>query len=250
LREFVDSGGNGDVWIVDGSEGRVGALKILHKFGGDGYPRFIREVKTVRGLDSDRYAVLPILDAHVPESPSETDPPWFVMPVATGMWKALIGQPAAAKVAAIRDLAKTLAALVEDEELNHRDLKPPNLYLDGARFVVGDFGLAKRPDDEDLTAEGKVVGPFLDLPSEVFIAGGDVDWERVDVNVLARVLWQLIAEADMPVRGPITVGGEYSLTRFSNDQYLSRLDGPLAAATHETPASRPTMAEFEAGLSD
>jgi serine/threonine protein kinase len=250
LVRYVDSGGNGEVWVAEDSSGHTVAIKILYRFGGDGYPRFVREIEIVRGLDTDRLAVLPILDADVPEKPSKSDPPWFVMPLATGMTTALSGRRVIEKVEAVRQIAATLALLVEEESLNHRDLKPGNLYNYRGRFVVGDFGLAKRPDDEDLTETDRVVGPYAYLPSEVFVGDGDLDWELVDVNVLARTLWQLIADTNRPVRGPIAAGGEYSLARYTDDEYVALLDGIIASATHETPSQRPTLAAFEDALAD
>jgi serine/threonine protein kinase len=250
LVEYVDSGRTGEVWRAVGSQDQTGALKILYRFGGDRYERFIHEVEVMTSLDSTRLAVLPILDAYVTPKPEKGDPPWFVMPLATRITAALKGRPVAEKVDAIRQITGTLAVLLEEESLHHRDLKPSNLYLCGGRFVVGDFGLAKRPGDFDLAESGKVVGPNAYLPSEVFLNGSDVDWERVDVSVLARTLWQLSAETDGPVRGPILAGGEYSLTRFVADDCMSGLDAVIAAATHETPSQRPSLQEFQQALAD
>jgi serine/threonine protein kinase len=87
------------------------------------------------------------------------------------------------------EIAETLSRLSEKHQINHRDLKPSNLYRYGTQFVIGDFGLARRPDDPTLTHEGKAVGPYAFLPSEVSIESrGELDWEKVDVFCLAMTL--------------------------------------------------------------
>jgi serine/threonine protein kinase len=244
LVQFINAGSNGEVWTAEAGDPPAGALKVLHRFSGDGYERFRREVDIVRALDPKSIAVLPLLDASVPLRPSRGNPPWYVMPLATGITDALSKASVAEKVEAVRQIADTLATLVAEHELNHRDVKPENLYQHRGRFVIGDFGLAKRPGDEDLTG-GRAIGPLRHLPSEVFVGGGDVDWEKVDVHCLANSLWQLISGLRQPPRGPILVDGEYGLARAeTGEHHIRQLDLLIAGATSEAPASRPTLAQF------
>jgi serine/threonine protein kinase len=243
LQRFVDAGGNGEVWEAESDEAQPVALKILHRFSGDGYPRFKREVEIVQALDPERLAILPIVDSHVPETPSRDDPPWYVMPLATSIRDALGEAPLVEKVDAIRQIGSTLADVLNESAVTHRDVKLANLYQWRGRFVVGDFGLAKRPDDDDLTG-GRAIGPWAHLPSEVFIQDEEPDWEKVDVHCLANSLWQLIAVTDAPPRGPILAEGRYSLTQYANEPYVRQLDLIIAGATSENPPSRPSMSEL------
>ena len=77
-----------------------------------------------------------------------------------------------------------------------------------------------------------------------------MDWEKVDVHCLANTLWRLVAERDAPPRGPIAAGGEYDLTRYTQEDYAGNLNQIIAGATAENPAARPTMARFEQQLAN
>lgn len=116
--------------------------------------------------------------------------PWYVMPLATEIRESLKGAMLVQKVGAIRQISTTLAAMARlDPPVRHRDVKLAKpLQLPGL-VVVGDFGVAKRPTDEDMSG-GRAVGPWRHLPSEVFVGDGEPDPERVDVHCLALRLWQ------------------------------------------------------------
>ena len=68
-------------------------------------------------------------------------PSWYVMPEARTLGAALGADPAPRTVvAAVADIATTLAALAE-KGVGHRDIKPDNLFERDGRWLVGDFGL-------------------------------------------------------------------------------------------------------------
>jgi len=239
---YIKSGGNGDVWRAEAARGETAALKILHCDSPVDYARFRREVSICQQVDPADVAILPVLDAYLPETPSRSERPWFAMPLATNLADALKEAPLAAKVVAVRDAATTLARLLAERGVHHRDVKPANLYIYNGRPVVGDFGLAKRPDDTDLSGD-RPIGAFHHYPSEVIAGDGQPDWERVDVHCLANTLWCLAVEKPRPPRGLIRAEGEYSLGRVSEagSQHLAAL---IEGATAETPAARPTLHEF------
>jgi tRNA A-37 threonylcarbamoyl transferase component Bud32 len=242
LVEFIAEGGNGDVWRAE-ADGEPAAVKILHRTHPKDYERFRREVEICQRRDPSEIAILPVLDSHLPETSTKRDRAWFAMPLAETLMKALAGASLTDKVAAVRDIARTLARLLEEERVNHRDVKPENLYMFEGRAVVGDFGLAKRPDDPSLTDEGKIPGPFHHLPSEVFFED-DPDWERVDVYCLANSLWRLVLERRYPPRGQIRADEEYSLSLLLPDEtYIAGLASLIAAATAAA-ARRPTLSAF------
>jgi serine/threonine protein kinase len=163
LVEFIAKGGNGDVWRAD-ANGEIAALKILHRTGARDYARFRREVEICERRDPSELAILPVLDSYLPDSPTRRDRPWFAMPFAETVIEALAGATLTDKVAVVRDVARTLARLLTEEGVNHRDVKPENLYMFDRRPVVGDFGLAKRPDDPNLTETGDVPRAVLSSP--------------------------------------------------------------------------------------
>jgi hypothetical protein len=243
LIEFIKSGGNGDVWRVS-AEDELRAMKILHRTEPKGYERFKRVVSICERLDIAEFAILPVIDSHLPASPNRANRAWFVMPLAYTFTEALAGASLVEKVEAMRDIAHTLARLLEREHLNHRDVKPENLYIVDERAVVGDFGLAKRPDDPALTDEGKIPGPFFHLPSEVFLEE-QPDWERVDVYCLANSLWRIVAEKPYPPRGQIRADEEDSLARlFPAETYIGGLAAVIAGATARSPLDRPSLQSF------
>lgn len=246
LVEFIDRGGNADVWQVKAGS-RSAALKLLHRTDPEGYARFCREVEICESTDPAAVAILPVLDSHLPDNPRR-DRPWFAMPIAKGAAAALAGRPLDEKVAAIRDIAVTLAYLLEAKGINHRDVKPENFYLWNGRAVIGDFGLAKRPEDPKLTT--KVIGPYHHLPDEAF-DDPNPNRELIDVYCLANSLWRLVVEAEDPPRGQIRATDSKSIALLlPNEPYISRLASLIEAATSTAPARRPSLAVLADQLTD
>jgi hypothetical protein len=171
------------------------------------------------------------------------------MPYATGIREALGEATFPEKVDAMRQVAARLAVLVERFGLNHRDVKLPNLYWWRGQVAVGDFGLARRPEDSDLSGD-RPVGPFHHLPSEVLIGEAEIDWERVDVHCVANSLWQLVAVTRYPPRGHIAAEGEYDLARRSDDEQAHQLALLIDGATNESAAARPTLLVLAQQLGD
>ena len=98
------------------------------------------------------------LGSYFPTSPGAWRYPWLFMPVAMPLRTHLGPTPDLSSIVeAIATIAEALAQLAE-EEIAHRDIKPYNLYwLDGAA-AIGDFGLAKQPDQPELTDGDRAMG--------------------------------------------------------------------------------------------
>jgi hypothetical protein len=241
----LGSGGNGEVWEAEDAEtGDVCAIKILHADSTDSerYRRFRREIETLSQLGVED-AVLPLVDFDLPEDLSAV-PAWYTMPVARNIRVALAGKPVLECVAAAREIADALARLVE-RQIHHRDVKPENLYSHGGRYVLGDFGLVTRPDDEKLTRPNHIPGPGAYMPSEAFVRWDEADFEKIDVFCLAKSLWVVITRADFPPRGRINADDRYALVRqFPDEHYIAELDQLIERTTADDPTTRPTLAGF------
>jgi serine/threonine protein kinase/WD40 repeat protein len=75
--------------------------------------------------------------------------------------------------AAIVADAATAVQYAHDLEVIHRDLKPANILMDGDHPKITDFGLAKRLDQQGMTATGEVLGtPGFMAPEQAANAEG------------------------------------------------------------------------------
>jgi serine/threonine-protein kinase len=79
--------------------------------------------------------------------------------------------------------------------LVHRDVKPGNILLSGARVFVADFGIARATDEptpDELAAEGSSVGTPAYLSPEQAAGVEEVDG-RSDLYSLGCVLYEMLA---------------------------------------------------------
>lgn len=240
LLERLDSGGNGTVWLVEGSDGALGALKILKNAA---HPksnrRFRDEVETMNAC-KDVPGVLPVLDQHLPPDPSEKNPAWFVMPRATPLEDSLpSGLDDAVDVCL--SLAETLASL-HDRGVSHRDVKLGNVLKLNGKWHLGDFGLVDFPGKADLTKPGEKLGPQHYIAPEMLEDGSVGDGRAADVYSLGKLLWKLGTGQKFPMSGmivqsivPLTLSGNVAAPRTAS------LDVLLEAMTHVDPAKRPSM---------
>src|SRR6267143_819525 len=113
VRRQLGVGGNATVWAAARANGSEEfAVKVLttSKSDREPYKRFVREVTFLQDL-SDTAGILPLVDSHLPDQPSRRDRAWLAMPVATGVADALVGAPLESVVAALLQIATTLARL-------------------------------------------------------------------------------------------------------------------------------------------
>jgi len=140
LLEQIGKGGNGRVHRAC-SGTLTGALKLLHR--NDRVQRFRDEVAGMNRLAGTQ-GVLPVLDSHIPEAPTRSDPAWFVMPLATRLVDELGNPPAPTEIVkAIRDISCVLAA-VHHKGFSHRDIKPDNLFKVTVQPIAPRVAMAAR----------------------------------------------------------------------------------------------------------
>jgi serine/threonine protein kinase len=213
----LGSGGMGVVFRAeDPMLRRPVALKVLlPPYAADpvAKARFAREARAQAAVEHDR--VVPIfLVGEV------GGVPFIKMPLLRGeSLEASLRRdprPPSAEVARVgRQVAEGLAA-AHEAGLIHRDVKPGNVWLAGARRRVKilDFGLARAVEGpaaagEPVTLKGAVVGtPYYMSPEQA--RGAAVD-HRADLFGLGVVLYQM-ATGRLPFRGPSPVAVMAALT--------------------------------------
>lgn len=159
LLAVIGRGGMGQVLLGQGPDGRLVAVKQIHRqFTGNPEfrARFRREV-----LASQQ--VTGAYTAGVVDHDAEFETPWLASEYIAGPGlQDMIGEFGRLNLNGLKLLATGLAmALLEIHRtgLVHRDLKPSNILLtnDGPRVI--DFGIARAlEDDINLTATGAVIG--------------------------------------------------------------------------------------------
>lgn len=251
IHDKLGSGGNATVWRAtkDGMSESC-ALKVLNttKSGREPYRRFVREIGFLRSIGTFG-GVLPLIDAHLPESPTSADRAWLAMPVATLMPQALAEASLETVVAALFEVAGTLARLQAEHEVAHRDIKPENLYELEGRYLVGDFGLVTTPDASDLTPSSKPVGPLHFAAYEMLQDPADADPFPADVYSFGKSLWVVATGQRFPPEGHQPAGSRgFSIGDFRPHTHADQLDRLVDRATRLHPEERPSMSEIARDL--
>jgi serine/threonine protein kinase len=118
----------------------------------------------------------------------------------------------AAQVAGALDVA-------HQSGLVHRDIKPANILIsEDGRVKVGDFGIAKAAEANDLTQEGSFIGTAKYLAPEQ-VEGGGVDG-RTDLYSLGVVLYEMLC-GRVPFEGDSS--SATALARLHQDPRRPRL---------------------------
>jgi hypothetical protein len=198
LGGMLGRGGMGEVWSATHvASGRVVAIKLLPEGEPAERERFLREMRAAGGVRHPR--VVTCLAAG-----RDAGSLWLAMEAMAGgdagsLCRRRGGRlPEREAVAIVRDAARGLQA-VHAAGLLHRDVKPSNILIaaDGSAKIA-DLGLARRIQDEHLTATGATVGtPEFMSPEQA--RGMDID-ARADVYGLGATLYALLC-GQPPYRG-------------------------------------------------
>jgi hypothetical protein len=267
----LDAGGMGvvfDARHVTAGNRRV-AVKVLRNLFASARleERFQREVETVEALDHE--AIVPVLGAGV-----EGGTPYYAMQFVEGLAASRLVRALRAdgevpeQATVVRDtLARVLAAECEgpawdcsyarwvaacgqrvaealeyarQHAVTHRDVKPGNVMIgrDG-RAVLLDFGLARRGDDDSLTASSDFVGTLAyAAPEQV---RGDATDARTDVYGLGATLYELLAlrrAFDAPAQAELRRRIEHEPPPPLGSWIPSELRTAVACALEKKPARR------------
>jgi serine/threonine protein kinase len=206
--QVLGSGGMGIVYKAEDIQlKRLVALKaMLPTLGAseDARKRFLREAQAAAAINHDNVV-------RIYQVGEDRGVPFMAMQLLEG--ESLDtrlkrkGQLALSEVLRIgRETAEGMAA-AHSRGLVHRDIKPPNLWLEGEnrRVKILDFGVARATDDNaHLTQTGAIVGtPAYMAPEQA--SAKPVD-HRSDLFSLGCVLYRL-ATGELPFKGndPITI---------------------------------------------
>jgi len=250
IRGRLGGGGNAEVYraVREGTDAEV-ALKVLNvqEARREPYRRFAREVEFQQGLTIDD-GVLPLIAANVPDEPTPEDQAWLAMPIATPIRDALAGEPLEIVVDAVGVIANNLAKLAE-RGVAHRDIKPDNLYFYNGQWLVGDFGLIDIPNLNDLTRQGRPLGPAHYTAYELTVDPATPDARPADVYSLGKTLWVLATEQAYPPQGYQAAGVTgFAIADLRPHQRAAQLDQLIDSMTRLPRGQRPTMAQVATDL--
>lgn len=250
ILNWIDGGGNGDVYRCQKLDGTEAAIKVLKRTRDPRRDRIVRFRNEVRFLISQgrRSGVMPLLDHSLPDDPSE--PSWYVMPVAIPLLEELGNSAELPRVVeAIGQIARTLAGLAA-EGVSHRDIKPQNLFRLDNEWVIGDFGLVKYPEQEPITKHGQRLGPYYFMAPEMQRNADSADAELADVYSLVKTLWAIAVGCIDPPPGELRRDRAASRLSPHVEHHRANLLEPLLErCTAQDPLMRPRMLVFAEELS-
>lgn len=247
----LNGGGNADVYraVREGTNAAV-ALKVLKVQDArrEPYRRFAREVEFQRDLTIDD-GVLPLIEANVPDEPSPENQAWLAMPIATPIRDSLTGRSLETVVTAVGAIANNLAKLAAEHGVAHRDIKPGNLYHYNDQWLIGDFGLIDIPDLDDLTRQGRPLGPAHYTAYELIADPTITDARPADVYSLGKTLWVLAIEQAYPPQGYQAAGvAGFAIADLRPHQRAAQLDQLIDTMTRLPREQRPTMEQVATDL--
>lgn len=169
LRERIGLGGYGEVWKAVGPGGFLKAVKIL--YGHMDGPQAETELKSLNLMRELRHPFLLNVErvefiqgrlVVVTELADHSLDQRFAQAVAAGSR----GIPRDELLTYLRDVADALDFMSEHHGLQHLDIKPENLLIQGSHAKVGDFGLTKHVG----LSQASMVNGFTPLyaPPELF----------------------------------------------------------------------------------
>ena len=198
LQERIGMGGFGEVWRAIGPGGFPKAVKIL--FGSRSGPQAETELRSMNRIRELRHPFLltieriEVVDGRVvivSELADKSLDDRYREITASGQK----GIPRDELIGYLRDAADALDFMSEQHGLQHLDVKPDNVLLQGAHAKIGDFGLTK-----SLNASGhSIVNGFTPLyaPPELF----DGHPERGSDQYSLAIVYQMMLTGVPPFNG-------------------------------------------------
>ena len=198
LQERIGMGGFGEVWRAIGPGGFAKAIKIL--FGSISGPQAETELKSLHRIRDLRHPFLLSIDrieiaggrvVIVTELADRSLERRFVEAVEQGQR----GIPRDELLGYLRDAADALDFMSEQHGLQHLDIKPENLFLQGSHVKVGDFGLTKHL----ASCNQSMVTGFTPLYAAPELFDGRAD--RATDQYSLAIVYQMMLTGEAPFNG-------------------------------------------------
>lgn len=213
----IDSGGFGNVDLVEDEDGHVYARKTFSKnqpFPDDLLPnvlrRFRKEAKIQESIQHRN--IVPVLGGDL-----AADPPFYLMPVAESSLAKDIAKDRTLGGEFVAALSDIVAGLEELHSMGifHRDLKPQNVLrladANGSFYAIGDFGLISMKESQlsTLTKTGMAKGSDYytapEITRDLRLAS-----PQSDIYSLGCILHEMVGTEDRVPCGEIREPGEFS----------------------------------------
>ena len=198
LKERLESGGYGEVWRAIGPGGLAKAVKVLYgERTGDHAEAEIKSLERMRDLrhpflhNIERIEVVNSRLIVVTELADKNLADRFAECRASG----LPGIPREELLGYLKDSADALDFMVEQHGLQHLDVKPDNILLQGNHAKVGDFGLAKDLNTVNVSAVSGFTPMYA--PPELFEGRPG----RTSDQYSLAIVYQAMLTGKMPFNG-------------------------------------------------
>ncbi|MEV7156969.1 serine/threonine-protein kinase [Streptomyces misionensis] len=230
LEKFPLPDGEGGMGIVHEAvhkdTGTVVAFKKPRSLRGNLTARMQREIEVSQKLGANHH-VMPVLDF----SPRAE---WFVMPMAQSTAERL--QPELQRdPAALRALVDAVASALADahrQDYLHRDIKPANILQVDGRWVLGDWGIVRRPLGQTTNPKrtGTAIGTLEFGAPELSVDPHNAT-PASDIYSLGKVIGWLLTGLPPEANVPLLPSGAWR--------------GVVRRCTYRDPCQRPqTIADF------
>ncbi|MFF9436753.1 protein kinase [Streptomyces sp. NPDC014735] len=230
LEKFALPDGEGGMGIVHEAvhktTGTVVAFKKPRSLRENLTARMLREIEVAQRLGTNRH-VMPVLDF----SPRAE---WFVMPMAQSTAERL--QPELQHdPTALRALVDAVASALADAhrlDYLHRDIKPANILLLDGRWVLGDWGIVRRPLGQTTNPKrtGTAIGTLEFGAPELSVDPHNAT-PASDIYSLGKVIGWLLTGLPPETNVPLLPAGPWR--------------GVVRRCTYRDPHQRPqTIADF------
>ena len=208
------------------------ALKRLKK--SERCARFLSEIEALKKINHPN--VIKIIDHSRASSHTDTEPCWFVMPIASGNLEDRKGLYKGNLDAVVRVASQLADALVaaHTQGIVHRDVKPANILFPRVDHDIwlSDFGICHGAVEERLTLTGEVVGPRGFTAPELESGGQLPVTGAADLYSLGKVIYYMLSGGGIIAREQL--GAPDYIAAFAKSQrhrllqtLLSRMIAPL-----------------------